>query len=190
MTSLLIVILLSISSMLAATLRDFRKILLCVWISHLLLGSLALQVGAVFFTLSVWMLGTVLAGVLFVFSLVFGEAIVFEKVAPSASAGSRTGEELLSTVGGGFLSVVVALTLLWVVGSEPRLLVGESAANQLGSPSREHLQSLAHHYFNEPILSIFMVALILLAAVLGVAVLTRARRQAVNPVDRNVAVKT
>ncbi len=188
MTSLLIVALLSISSILAATLKDFRRILLCVWLSHLMLGCLALQAGAVFFTFSIWMLGTVLAGVLFVFSLVFGESIVFEKSSPPSEAEARPGEELLSTVGGSLLSVVVALTLLWVVGSEPALLGGELSQKALDSPSGGRLQSLAHHYFNEPILSVFMVALILLVAVLGVAVLTRARRNSVNSESRNAAV--
>jgi NADH:ubiquinone oxidoreductase subunit 6 (subunit J) len=180
MTSLLIVTLLSISSMLAATLKDFRKILLCVWLAHLMLGCLALQAGAFFFAFSIWMLGTILAGVFFVFSLVFGEAITLDRTSGLEPQPTRSGEELLGSVGGGFLSLVVALTLLWVVGREPALMSRGAPEGVSTLPSSDRLHGLAQHYFSEPILSVFLVSLILLVAVLGVAVLTRARKVIVS----------
>jgi len=177
--SFLLIVLLSVSSLLAATLRDFRRIILCLWLSQLLLGGLALQTGAVFFTFVIWMLSTVLAGVFFSYSLVFGESILFEKDLFGDSGGGR----FVGSVGGGLLSAAVAMTLLWVVVGEPVLLQTRSADISSGTMSGGYLQGLGGHYFREPILSIFLVSLVLMVAVLGVAVLTRARRT--PPVTRS-----
>jgi hypothetical protein len=86
----MLTVVLAVACVLAATLTDFRKVVLSVWCAQLSFGGLALQMGSSYLALLVWILGTLCAVVLLAYGSVFGDLFCKEP-ATQLSEGHQEG---------------------------------------------------------------------------------------------------